>query len=70
MPPLEGQLREQKVDALAEAAHVHVEPLRATVGRGVEPASVVQQRVEHRRGAVGRAGDAARRRLRARRAAG
>ncbi len=40
VPPLEGQLRDQKVDALAESALVHVEPLRAVVGRDVPQARV------------------------------
>ena len=45
VPPLAGQLRDQKVEALAQAAKVHVKPLRATVGRRVEVAEV-QRRVE------------------------
>ena len=44
VPPLEGQLREQKVETLAESAQVHVEPLRATVGRNV-PLPVVRERL-------------------------
>jgi signal transduction histidine kinase len=44
VPPLEGQLREQKVDAVAESAQVHVGPLRATVGRRV-PTEVVRARL-------------------------
>jgi signal transduction histidine kinase len=45
VPPLEGQLREQKLDALQEAAVVHVKPLAATVGRPV-PQEVVERRVK------------------------
>ncbi len=45
VPPLAGQLREQKVEALGEAARVHVAPLRATVGSRVET-RLVQKRVE------------------------
>jgi len=52
VPPLEGQLREQKVEALREAALVHVQPLRGTVGRDV-PAPRVRERV---RVAAARAG--------------
>ena len=44
VPPLEGQLRAQKVDGLAETARVHVEPLRGTVGRSV-PVDVVRERL-------------------------
>src|SRR3954454_8876112 len=44
VPPLEGQLREQKVEALAETARVHVAPLRSTVDRDVR-ASAVRARV-------------------------
>ena len=44
VPPLEGQLRDQKVEALAESAKVHVLPLRATVGRNV-PQNAVRERV-------------------------
>jgi signal transduction histidine kinase len=44
VPPLEGQLREQKLDALSESASVHVKPLAATVGRSV-PQQVVERRV-------------------------
>jgi signal transduction histidine kinase len=44
VPPLEGQLREQKLEALAESAEVHVQPLRPTVGRDV-PQHVVRERV-------------------------
>ncbi len=40
VPPLEGQLRDQKVEALAQSAVVHVEPLRAVVGRDVPQARV------------------------------
>jgi signal transduction histidine kinase len=52
VPPLEGQLREQKVDDLVASAQVHVRPLRATVGRDV-PQDVVRARV---RVAAARAG--------------
>ena len=45
VPPLEGQLRDQKVDSLAESARIHVEPVRATVGRDVR-VGVVRARVE------------------------
>ncbi len=45
VPPLEGQLREQKLDALQEAAVVHVRPLAATVGRPV-PQAAVERRVK------------------------
>jgi signal transduction histidine kinase len=44
VPPLEGQLRDQKVEGLAESARVHVDPLRRTVGRRV-PVDVVRGRV-------------------------
>jgi signal transduction histidine kinase len=44
VPPLEGQLRDQKVGGLAESARVHVQPLRATVGKRV-PVDVVRSRV-------------------------
>jgi signal transduction histidine kinase len=52
VPPLEGQLRDQKVDDLERSARVHVEPLAATVGRNV-PQDVVSSRV---RVAAARAG--------------
>jgi signal transduction histidine kinase len=45
VPPLEGQLRDQKVDGLAEAALVHVGPLRTTVGRRV-PVETVHSRLQ------------------------
>ncbi len=45
VPPLEGQLRQQKVDSLAESARVHVQPLRGTVGRDV-PYDKVRTRVK------------------------
>jgi signal transduction histidine kinase len=45
VPQLEGQLRDQKLDGLAEAARINVEPLRETVGRDVQQ-SVVRARVE------------------------
>ena len=44
VPPLAGQLRDQKIDALAESARVHVGPLRSTVGRDV-PQPQVRNRV-------------------------
>jgi signal transduction histidine kinase len=44
VPPLEGQLRRQKVDSLTESARVHVKPLAATVGRDVAQ-DVVHRRV-------------------------
>jgi signal transduction histidine kinase len=44
VPPLEGQLRDQKLKALEESARVHVEPLRNTVGRAV-PVAVVRERL-------------------------
>ncbi|HVL97648.1 MAG TPA: HAMP domain-containing sensor histidine kinase [Solirubrobacteraceae bacterium] len=44
VPPLEGELRQQKLDALAESARVHVRPLAATVGRRV-PQEIVERRV-------------------------
>jgi len=52
VPPLEGQLRQQKVDDLGEAARIHVQPIRSTVGRNV-PQEKVRQRV---RVAAARAG--------------
>src|SRR3954452_22869911 len=52
VPPLEGQLRQQKVGDLAESARIHVQPIAATVGRDVP-----QQRVRTRiRVAAARAG--------------
>jgi signal transduction histidine kinase len=44
VPPLEGQLREQKVEDLQESAQIHVKPIRATVGRDV-PQDRVRQRI-------------------------
>src|SRR3954454_21706520 len=44
IPPLEGQLRTQKVEALAETARVHVPPLRSTVDSDIR-ASAVRARV-------------------------
>ncbi len=44
VPPLEGQLRDQKVDGLAESARVHVGPVRETVGRSV-PVDEVRGRI-------------------------
>jgi len=44
VPPLEGQLREQKVNDLEESARVHVGPIRATVGVDV-PESLVKRRI-------------------------
>ncbi len=44
VPPLEGQLRQQQVEALAETARVHVGPLRGTVASDV-PAATVRARV-------------------------
>ena len=40
VPPLEGQLREQKLKDLARAARIHVEPIAATVGRDVRQPAV------------------------------
>src|SRR5947208_385774 len=52
VPPLEGQLRDQKVEDLEASARVHVAPIAATVGRDVS-----QQRVRARvRRAAARAG--------------
>src|SRR3954453_1231540 len=45
VPPLQGQLREQKLDALQEVAGVHVGALARTVGRAV-PQESVQRRVK------------------------
>jgi signal transduction histidine kinase len=45
VPPLQGQLRDEKLEALAESARVHVRPLAATVGRSV-PQPVVERRVD------------------------
>ncbi len=45
VPPLAGQLRDQKVESLAESAKIHVEPLRGTVGTRLST-QVVQERVD------------------------
>ncbi|MEJ7892577.1 MAG: HAMP domain-containing sensor histidine kinase [Solirubrobacteraceae bacterium] len=45
VPPLEGQLRDQKVDGLEEAARLHVGPIRETVGAD-NPVATVQRRLE------------------------
>ena len=45
VPPLQGQLREQKLDTLQESAVIHARPLAATVGRPV-PQPTVERRVK------------------------
>ncbi len=45
VPPLEGQLREQKVDTLEDAARLHVEPIRSTVGRDDVSGAEVKRRI-------------------------
>ncbi len=40
LPPLEGQLRQQKVDALEATARIEVEPLRSSVGRDIPVAKL------------------------------
>ena len=43
VPPLEGQLREQKLDTLQESAAIHYRPLASTVGRAVPQPTVLRR---------------------------
>jgi two-component system, OmpR family, sensor kinase len=40
VPPLQGQLRDQKVQTLEESARVHAEPIRITIGAAVTDSEV------------------------------